>query len=622
MLPLALLSIAAYLGARFDRRWIPHDEGLLAQTAERVLQGQWPHRDFDDPYTGGLTLLHAVAMRALGVRLVSMRWLLLAAAVAVSVVLYRIARRVAAPPLAALVTWLGVAWGMPNYFAGLPSWYNLMLAACGTLFLMRFIERERRFDLVLAGVLGGLSFLVKAVGLYYVAAGLLTLVFMTALDSERPEVACGSRFQGWLVRAGLATFGALLVCVVDLHASLMTRVHFTLPGLVLLGVIFVYDVRLARRGRWLPVRPLLDRCLTFLAGVALPVAVFLVPYVVSHSLDAFAYGVFIAPQRRIGSVTFSLPPLPSLLAGLPCFGLLASPLLARSVADRPRTWVLASTLALLLLCLGWQQFVYTTFWFSLRPLVPLSAIVCALQLTLPERARLSALQRAQLFASTAVCSFVSLVQFPYASGIYFFYVAPLLVLSLLFLITSQSRAPLGTWLVVGAFHLGFALLWLNTGHVRALGVAYVPDRSDVELSLPRAGLKVASTWADMYERLIREVHAHAPPSTYIYAAPDCPEVYFLANRMNPTRTFYDLFDRDFLAAPGVRSRRILDALERHHVDVVVIRLRAEFSGRFDSVLMQALTERYPHSTPIAPRFHVRYRDPQRLASRDGYDIWH
>ncbi len=43
------------------RGWIPVDEGLLAQTAERVLAGELPHRDFDDCYTGGLAIFYAAA---------------------------------------------------------------------------------------------------------------------------------------------------------------------------------------------------------------------------------------------------------------------------------------------------------------------------------------------------------------------------------------------------------------------------------------------------------------------------------------------------------------------------------------------------------------------------------
>jgi len=33
--------------------WVPHDEGLFAQSADRVLHGEVPHRDYVETYTGG-----------------------------------------------------------------------------------------------------------------------------------------------------------------------------------------------------------------------------------------------------------------------------------------------------------------------------------------------------------------------------------------------------------------------------------------------------------------------------------------------------------------------------------------------------------------------------------------
>jgi len=60
---LALLWAAATatVALLIDRYWIPLDDGTLAQSAERVLLGELPHRDFGDPYTGLNALLGAGA---------------------------------------------------------------------------------------------------------------------------------------------------------------------------------------------------------------------------------------------------------------------------------------------------------------------------------------------------------------------------------------------------------------------------------------------------------------------------------------------------------------------------------------------------------------------------------
>jgi hypothetical protein len=53
--------------------WVPHDEGTLGQSAERVLHGETPHRDFDDPYAGGLAYIDAAIFKFFGINLFSLR---------------------------------------------------------------------------------------------------------------------------------------------------------------------------------------------------------------------------------------------------------------------------------------------------------------------------------------------------------------------------------------------------------------------------------------------------------------------------------------------------------------------------------------------------------------------
>src|SRR4029077_6919663 len=69
----AWVVAAALAGIYLKRGWVPHDEGTLAQSAERLLHGELPHRDFDEIYTGGLSALHALVFRLAGESLDSMR---------------------------------------------------------------------------------------------------------------------------------------------------------------------------------------------------------------------------------------------------------------------------------------------------------------------------------------------------------------------------------------------------------------------------------------------------------------------------------------------------------------------------------------------------------------------
>ena len=54
------LASALYVFQHLPMNWPPSDEGMLAQSAEHVLRGETPLRDFAEVYTGGLSHLHAV----------------------------------------------------------------------------------------------------------------------------------------------------------------------------------------------------------------------------------------------------------------------------------------------------------------------------------------------------------------------------------------------------------------------------------------------------------------------------------------------------------------------------------------------------------------------------------
>jgi hypothetical protein len=76
---IGILMVAAslvYLTRFVSRGWIPHDEGMLGQSAERVLLGQIPHIDYEEPYTGGLSWIYAEIFRVSGIELLHIRWVL------------------------------------------------------------------------------------------------------------------------------------------------------------------------------------------------------------------------------------------------------------------------------------------------------------------------------------------------------------------------------------------------------------------------------------------------------------------------------------------------------------------------------------------------------------------
>src|SRR5260370_20363388 len=99
---------------------------------------------------------------------------------------YYAASRFVSAPVAGAVTLLAVAWGLPNYAAAMPSWYNLFFATFCLAALLRYIEVQTGRWLLFAGFCGGVSLLFKLSGLYFVAGALLFLLFREIMS---PSVA-------------------------------------------------------------------------------------------------------------------------------------------------------------------------------------------------------------------------------------------------------------------------------------------------------------------------------------------------------------------------------------------------------------------------------------------------
>jgi hypothetical protein len=157
------------------------------------------------------------------------------------------------------------------------------------------------------------------------------------------------------------------------------------------------------------------------------------------------------------------------------------------------------------------------------------------------------------------------------------------------------------------FLLGFTVLRLNPGFIRNLGFTPAHGVQSQALALPRAGgLRVDAAEKEEYDTVVRLVEAHAG-GPYIYATPDCPEVYFLSARLNPTRTLFEFLD------PGRNvPSRILDALDRTGVRVVVVNRTPLFSPPIDSALVAGLQARYPVAQEVG-RFLVAWRAPADTA---------
>src|SRR5450755_146269 len=248
MVLVAVLVIAAlYVGLHIGSGWVAADDGALSQSALRVMQGQLPHRDFAEIYTGGLSFIHALAFRVFGVNLISLRICVFLFFLAWLPAVYYVALRFTSAIVAGAITLLAVAWSYPNYPAAMPSWYNLFFATFGAAALLRYLEVRTRRWLFVAGVCGGASILIKVIGAYYVAGALLFLAFLE--QSERSEESSEESGQqessknSWPYRvfsvAALLLFLSTLILVLRTRLGMPELYEFVLPSVVVVGLILL-----------------------------------------------------------------------------------------------------------------------------------------------------------------------------------------------------------------------------------------------------------------------------------------------------------------------------------------------------------------------------------------------
>lgn len=592
VLAVVWLAAAALIGVYLRRGWVPHDEGTLMHAAQRVMGGELPHRDYVDVYTGLLAFIDAAGLRLFGASFLVPRAILMAFALAWVPAVFYVARRFCGPLAAGAVTLVAVAWSVPNYTAAMPSWFNLFFATFGVAALLRQLETGRARWLIAAGACGGVSILFKIVGLYFVAAGVLALLY--AEQAEPADERTGGS-AGWraLLAGGLGCFSLALVALVRARLGASEVLVFVVPGAAVCALI-VWNERNAPA---LPFAARARRALRllgpFLAGVAIPVALFCIPYLLSGALGALVNGVLVLPFRRLTSAAMRPPAFRrSVIAALPLLALLLVPVRARV---RPLVGAAAWVLAAGLLCaVPGSISIYEWSFLAGRAVIPASVVAGCVWLALGA-GRVAVERRRAAVAVLAAAAVCGVIQYPFSAPVYFCFVAPLGVLAAAAAF-SLNPAP---WRPAAALALAytgaFAVLWLNRGFIFSMGLIYLPGNQTQPLPLAVAGgVRVAPAEARAYARFGRELPAHAGGSPWMWAGPDLPQMYPVAGLRNPTRNLFEVFDGD----PATFEPRLLRTLDARDVHVVVVNPAPAFSRPLSPATLAALEARYPHADTI------------------------
>jgi hypothetical protein len=583
-LPLIVVVLAGLLlGAELDRGWVPHDEGALGQAAERVLAGQVPHRDFDDIYTGGLAYLHALFFSVGTPASSTLRVSLFVFALPWVAALYAIARRFVPPAGAAIVALTAFVWSVPNYPAAVPSWFNLFCATFGTLALLRGYETGRVYWLALAGMAGGISFLFKLSGVFYLLGAGLALI----ASSYRPRA--GAERDANVDRSGAAIVAAALLAVLVVLAVPLTRAgasevaRFLLPLGGLMAAIAWREWAGGHSSATARVRALLAHLGPFVLGALAPIAVYALFLMATGALSPTIEGVLVKPFRRMESASMHPPPPTALIYAIG-LGVLLMPWAKGRIAAGVAILGAAAGGAIVYAS-GGNPGVYAMGVLAAWGL-PVVAAAGAAWLLLT---RVSSDDRTRdaAVAVTAIACATLLIEFPFAAPIYLLYTIPLSMVALAAVTGAAGVTPGVLQLVVAGFLLVFGAVRVTPGAVETFGSRFARSDETVRLELERSGLRVRAADAAGYQKLIRFIEPLAKDRT-LWAGPDAPEIYFLSGAANHTRTLFDFLDADGGAAP------IVDRIHAADATLVVLKLQPDFSRPPDQATVDALTAAFPN----------------------------
>ena len=594
----AMLGGAASIWTILDRGWVPLDEGTIGQAAERVLQGQLPHREFTDPYTGGLASLHALAMHVYGVSLMAPRYALFIAFVLWLPGFWWLAMRFCGPRWAAAITIVAAWWSLPIYPAAMPTWYLLFIGTWIVVALERWraARPERRVRwLVLTGALCGIAVLVKQTGLYLIAGALLGI-----LTGDQADVRAewgGAKPSGRTDLAVLFLLAVLAALVLRLTWGRIGSGEFlneVLPvnALLALAAWREWHLTVDSAGRW---KALLLQAGIMLAAAAIPVLIFLVPYARSGSLGLLYAGAVGDGAKRISTLHWGMRPALTVLSAVwPVYAVITLELLSRKrralgvlaiMTAMPLIWLSISTVS------GYQRL-----WFFGTSLLPVGvAIVVVMGCREWRRERTA---DPALILLAGMTAFHALNQFPYAAPNYFAYIAPLAMLTAFAAAAHFGALPrLNSAALILA---GFAGIVLRVGSLHNLG--YYPQWADNShlLAVPRGGLLVTASDSAHYTSVLNLIAQHRANGT-VYAGPELPEVYFLSGQQSPGRDSYSLF-----AMPVSDSTELSREFSANAANVIVIKGRPMFSAPLRDDIYQWLAIRYPRSQEV-DTLEVRWR---------------
>lgn len=559
----------------------PHDEGQYGQSAHRVLEGDVPHRDFHEMYTGLLTFWNAAVFAVAGKSLLHLRYALVLSCVPAAWVtfdmVWRLTRRQDVATVVTFCSWV-ISVGMTHGAAA--TLYSSICSVLSIWMLFRYVESPSWEWVFGAGVVSGVAILVKVTGMFVFAGAGMALVFHGASGQANGSSAPGRRLRDGMIRGGIAlvTIGAMTVLLWE-RLSWNVVLYFALP-------ILCSALLLLCSGCSIDARRLSLHCLVLLGGALIPLILFCAPFAKSGALGMLFDGVFVLPRVRIADVFMPPPAQWMMVLGIPacaCF------------CTRSRLIQYCGLASIVVLCAAAMndpvRSEFRTFGLMCaigpwRWVVPV--IVPMVSWRFLRFARFRPTVASQVFVILSGSVWFCLNQFPFSAVIYFFYGFPhIALLGIAAARVSEEaggqiskerrRSPVlsGTWAV--AFFCIFCSIRFGTdGLLKEFFGKIGEDGAPVVIS----GIVVPQSLGRDYVAVRSYLRQSLEQDETILAGPDAPEVYFFCGMRNLTPVVYDFYvkDEDY-------ESRLLSLARSKEIGAIVVKLHSYHSEGWSEELL-------------------------------------
>ncbi len=553
--------IAAVVAVRFTLPYsaFPYDDGLMAQMAERVLNGETPHVDFAETYSGGLTFYHAWLFKTFGMSFKVLRLGLVPIFLIYVLACYVVCRNFLSPFISLCIVVLCIVYGPSQYWAPLPSRYLPCLAMIECAALSLFRCKENYIWLLVAGLVAGIACIIKITGILFVFPIIILLIGFT--QEIRKETILRSTDKAsryriityfiWSFLLASAIF-PLFILASFISKSFTYFLLFAAPIEILAICIFFRERKLQALWNAQGARIIIKGCIASVIGLSLPIACFLAAFHWSD-LKHIAMNLIEQPRMHMLNVVKEPPTIQffalAVLVWFVCGWAIRVVKMYR--LRNTLAMVLLASMVLMVSGLLWSQLEWITLGiiaFNLLVFLPQAFCLTTLYVC-DEKSKFNNAMMGILLVS--FCCLVNVFQFPWTVPIY-----------------QMATMPAG--IVFGAFLLSQNMIKENTYsrfvillvcNLLMLGVtfwyAHQPSSSKQRfLAEARGEVLVDEYYGEWIGEIYHVVRMHSKEGEPIFFAPGRPEVYFLCHRRNPTKYFFEDLDPSSILS-GRQLRRLV-----------------------------------------------------------------